>query len=183
MDSKTQTMENQQAWSFTEDTIRLLSVSVAQIKGILSDGGQSVSELTDSFIGISSMIYDLIEHHDQTEGEDEVFREKLKAAHEQVSRGIVAFQFYDRISQRLDHVSLSLNDLAVVISDKDQRHIAQPWEDLVAKIQSKYTMESERVLFQQIMDGETVDNALIAYNELASKKEEVQNNEDDIELF
>ena len=174
-------LQDQQAWTFTEETIRLLSVSVAQIKGILSDGGDSVSELTNAFVAISAMIYELIEYHEQSDNDDHHFQEKLKQTHQHISHGIVAFQFYDRISQRLDHVSTSLKDLAVVISDQDKRHLSAPWKSLVHSIQGKYKMESERVLFERIMEGETIESALAAYHELVKQREDNAN--DDIELF
>ncbi|BCE02245.1 hypothetical protein [Marinicellulosiphila megalodicopiae] len=166
-------------WNYTNDTIRLLSLSVVQIKSILTDGGESVSELTDSFIHIAYKINKLLSDVDELTSNPE----DLTEVHEKIQQGIVAFQFYDRISQRLDHVSNSLNQLTHIISDKDKRNQPETWINLQKGIKRKYTMESERVVFDKIMDGDSIENALEAYKAYSSTHEHTKDNSDDIELF
>ena len=85
---------------------------MAQIQSILSDGGESVSELTESFIELAQTFKQLADHTTDIEKTD------LNEIKHQIEQGIVAFQFYDRISQRLDHVSTSLMNMGNIIGDK-----------------------------------------------------------------
>ena len=171
--------QSDEVWSYTNDTIRLLALSVVQMKSILTDGGESVSELTDSFIHIAHNLNKLTDPENTyvTNSED------LVEVQEKIQQGIVAFQFYDRISQRLDHVSNSLNQLSHIISDPEKREQQETWENLQIGIKRKYTMESERVVFDKIMDGESIENALEAYKVYSKIHEHSPKDEDDIELF
>ena len=166
-------------WSYTNDTIRLLALSVVQMKSILTDGGESVSELTDSFIHIAHNLNKFIDSEtDHVSNPDD-----LAEVQEKIQQGIVAFQFYDRISQRLDHVSNSLNQLSHIISDPQKREQQETWENLQIGIKRKYTMESERVVFDKIMEGESIETALEAYKVYSKIHEHTPKDEDDIELF
>jgi hypothetical protein len=160
------------SWHYTEDTLAMLSVSVAQIKSILSDGGESVSELTDSFVQLANTFQQLMDHKTSIENTD------LGQIRHQIEQGIIAFQFYDRISQRLDHVSNSLQHMGNLIGDTTRRHKPEEWEEFQAIIQSKYTMSSERKLFEAILSGMPMEQAL----ELV-KKDSNNENQEDIELF
>lgn len=161
------------SWHYTEDTLTLLSVSVAQIKSILNDGGESVSELTDSFIEMAKTFQQLMDHKTDIEKTD------LSQIRQQIEQGIVAFQFYDRISQRLDHVSNSLQNMGAIISDPEKRSDPVQWQTFQESIQSKFTMESERKLFQAILNGAAVEEAL----EFSKSNNNSKNDANDIELF
>lgn len=159
-------------WHYTQDTLTLLSVSVAQIKSILSDGGESVSELTDSFIELANTFQQLMDHKTDIDKTD------LHQIRQQIEQGIVAFQFYDRISQRLDHVSNSLQNMGVIIGDEQQRNDPKSWESFQDSIRAKFTMESERKLFEAIVKGMPLEQAL----QTAKQANKPQDN-GDIELF
>lgn len=150
----------------------MLSVSVAQIKSILSDGGESVSELTESFIELADTFNQLINHKTDIDHTD------LNEIKHQIEQGIVAFQFYDRISQRLDHVSNSLQSMGEIIVDHEKRLQPDVWKNFQSQIESKFTMESERKLFQEILKGISVEEALAN-----AKNETKPDGEDSIELF
>lgn len=167
-----QSQQNENTWHYTKDTLTMLSVSVAQIQSILSDGGESVSELTESFIELAQTFKQLADHTTDIEKTD------LNEIKHQIEQGIVAFQFYDRISQRLDHVSTSLMNMGNIIGDKEQRDKPEAWQQFQDDIQSKFTMESERALFEQILKGVPIEEALEA-----AKKSSKPESDDSIELF
>lgn len=160
------------SWHYTKDTLTMLSVSVAQIQSILSDGGESVSELTESFIELAKTFKELADHKTDIDKTD------LNEIKHQIEQGIIAFQFYDRISQRLDHVSNSLRNMGTIIGDKSQRDDPKAWQSFQNDIQSKFTMESERALFEQILKGVPVEQALEASRNVNKPK-----GDDSVELF
>ena len=91
---------------------------------------------------------------------------------------IMAFQFYDRLVQRLDHACRSIDALAELIADARRLYNPSEWVGIQQKIRSKYTMESERIMFDAILDGATVAEALAL-----SRQKLADNKPDDIELF
>lgn len=168
--------DNDQAWNYNEESIRLMALSVVQIKSILTDGSDSVNELTDSFISIADKVNQLM-----SQNIDEAHLAELSQVQQKIGQGIVAFQFYDRISQRLDHVSNGLNQMAIIAKHDHSRNDPQSWQNLQDDIRNKYTMESERVVFNKIMEGESIENALIAYQNFSNQQQ--AQHDQDIELF
>ena len=94
-----------------------------------------------------------------------------------VHRSIIAFQFYDKLSQRLAHVSHSLEALGCLVTD--QRKIYSPfeWVGLQEKIRAKYSTREEVDMFNAVMQGMPVKEALENY------KAEMKDKGDDVELF
>ncbi|MEJ2042914.1 MAG: hypothetical protein P8X89_06540 [Reinekea sp.] len=143
-------------WHFSQNVQQMLSVSVAQIKSTLNDGGDSVAELTESFIELAEVLNNLIQHKTDIDCTD------LQAIKHKIEQGIIAFQFYDRISQRLDHVSYSLQTMRNLIIDNNKRMSQQEWQSYQAAIKSRFTMESEHQLFTDIISGVPIEQALEA---------------------
>lgn len=75
-------------------------------------------------------------------------------------RTIIAFQFYDKLTQRLAHVSNSLRALSELVNDREQLYNPYAWRGMQEKIKSKYTIESERVMFDELLKGATIEEAL-----------------------
>jgi hypothetical protein len=97
-----------------------------------------------------------------------------------VNGAIMAFQFYDRLCQRLEHVQNNLHMLSELITDEGHISHAQGWESLRDKIKTSYTMETEHKMYEAVMRGASIEEALqIFKDEMAAK----DSDEDDIELF
>ena len=111
--------------------------------------------------------------------DDDETQHEFKHIHAKIQQGIVAFQFYDRISQRLEHVSNSLHRVGDVIGCVQDRHDPDCWHALQHDIKAKYTMESERVVFDHIMSGSSVEEALQAYKNHQARSAP----DDEVELF
>jgi hypothetical protein len=73
---------------------------------------------------------------------------------------IVTFQFYDRLSQRLGHVSGGLDSLATLVSARENFYSSRALEDLRERMRSVYSLEEEQELFQALQDGCSVQEAL-----------------------
>jgi hypothetical protein len=155
----------------------------------MTDGEKSITELTQSFTYIASQLKDIIEPQttasDKTEKKD-IESMKLSAGeiHKQIMSAIVAFQFYDRLTQRLDHVKRDLGWLSKLVSDPQQLYNPSAWSKLQEDIMSNYTMEEERIMFQHIMSGASVDDALEIYqHHFSSKQDDSDSTNDEVELF
>jgi hypothetical protein len=180
-------------WSQVRETINMLTLAVSQVECTMVDGEKSINELTRSFTFIASQLKELIDFHKETEASStaapdsqalQKFRLGTEEIHQQVMNAIVAFQFYDRLSQRLDHVKRDLSWLSSLVSDPSQLYNPAAWSKLQEDIMSNYTMEEERIMFQHIMNGASVEEALeIYHHHFSSRKEEGDNTNDEIELF
>jgi hypothetical protein len=170
-------------WSQVRETVRLLNLAVAQITGSLKDGDESVEVLTDSFTSMAGGIVEL----------EATLRDKMGEMDNEVSEGIVhqcaglsskmqaaiiAFQFYDKITQKLTHVGNSLSELSELVYDDSRIYRPDEWSKLQNKIRSRYSMESERLMFDALMEGASVKEVL----EMA-KSSEQYSDDGDIELF
>ncbi|MCK4951651.1 MAG: hypothetical protein KAS48_07520 [Gammaproteobacteria bacterium] len=167
-------------WSQIKETVLLLHAATAQIQSSMTEGEESVTALTESFttlVGKTSIIGEAAESlKDSTE--KQTILSNYHDVLDQVQSAIVAFQFYDRMTQRLEHVSHSLGSLAELIGEHDRVFSPYEWKGLQKTIQSRYTNESDRTLFEAILDGASVDKAL-----KLAKEKAAQEKDDDIELF
>jgi formylmethanofuran dehydrogenase subunit E-like metal-binding protein len=176
-------------WSQVRETINMLTLAVSQVECTMTDGEKSVTELTQSFTFIANQLKEVIDSHQGEENsKSDINIESLKLSasdiHQQIMSAIVAFQFYDRLTQRLDHVKRDLSWLSNLVSDPQQLYNPLAWSKLQEDIMSNYTMEEERIMFQHIMSGATVEEALEIYqHHFSNKKDESDDTSDEIELF
>lgn len=177
-------------WSQLRETITMLALAVAQVESSMTDGAQSVSTLTDSFTRMATYVTKIRNTVDKVNDTNlDKFKTVIdKTATElqnDVQNAVIAFQFYDRISQRLDHVCRSLDQLGVLISDPSALYNPERWKAFQDQIKGSYTMEAERIMFEHILRGHSIEEALEIYqhhfNE-AEKGEDTENG-DEIELF
>lgn len=173
-------------WSQVRETILMLELAVAQIDMAMRESEGSVDVLTNSFtsmVGQVKMIEGATASLPKDDGTVQA-RDAILSACQNVTtmmqQTIVAFQFYDKLSQKLSHVTHSIDNLADLISDQRRLYIPYEWVGLQEKIKSKYTMEEERVMFDAIMQGMTVKEALAEFNRLCKERKP---EEGDIELF
>ena len=94
-----------------------------------------------------------------------------------VQKSIIAFQFYDKLSQRLAHVSHSLEALTGLVTDQRKLYNPFEWVALQEKIRAKYSTREEIEMFNAVMKGMPVKEALNNY------KAEMKDKGDDVELF
>jgi len=169
-------------WSQLKQTVLMLNLAVSQIDQSMHDGNQSVDTLASSFTDLASTIASLSE--DLNEIEDGALRQRMAVstitASENVRSAIIAFQFYDKLSQRLNHVSNDLTALTDLISNANTLYSPPAWNSLQDKIREKYTMEEERTMFDQVLSGISIEQALEEYKTAMIAK---NNTDDDIELF
>jgi hypothetical protein len=169
-------------WSQVRETILMINLAVAQIELALKESSGSVEVLTDSFTGMYGNLMALVQAAHGLP--DSPIKASIEAAGADISgqmqQAIVAFQFYDRLSQRLSHVSRSLDDLTGIVNDPGRLYNPFAWHALQQKIRSKYTMEDEKLMFDTLIQTGDVHEALDRYVESKHQRAGVDS---DIELF
>jgi hypothetical protein len=170
-------------WSQVRETVLMMELSAGQIEAAMKDSNNSVEVLTDVFTtmaGYMKMIGDTIAALPDN-GEFATAKTDLKTATEHVSgmvhQAIIAFQFYDKLVQRLAHVNHSLASLSGLVSDKGRLYNPYEWVGLQEKIRSKYTMREEVEMFEAVLAGMSVEEAL------ANFMSKINDRSDDVELF
>lgn len=183
-------------WSQLKETILMLNLAVAQLEQSMTEGNASVSTLSASFTALATNLSDIkssVEHIDannenpaNNSPDNDNNNDKMKliiqgstsTALDKVQSSIIAFQFYDKLTQRLDHVSQSLSSLSSLIANPASLYSPIEWQALQQSIRSKYTMEEERKMFDNVISGMPIEEALAIF-----RQEQTPNDDDDIELF
>ncbi|PKI12701.1 hypothetical protein [Colwellia sp. 12G3] len=177
-------------WSQLKETVLMLNLAVAQIDGSMSEGNSSIETLSASFTGLATNLSDIqssiLQMKDKDDGDDVgklklIIEGSTTTALDKVHSAIIAFQFYDKLTQRLDHVSQSLGALTTLITDPAALYSPVEWRALQESIRSKYTMKEERNMFDKVIAGMPIEEALADFKKALLDK--VNCEEDEIELF
>lgn len=166
------------SWCFRSETARLLALNVAQIHTGLSEGDASIETLSTSFRQLASFCME-IQNTPADQNNAEGIKQIASSMSNQVDSAIMAFQFYDRLCQRLEHVQNNLHMLSDLITDEGQIENSEGWQTLRDKIKASYTMETEHKMHDAVLNGATIDEALEIFKSALAD----QTDEDDIELF
>ena len=171
-------------WSQVRETVRMLFLAIAQIEIALRESDDSVEKLTTAFTtmmgyeNVIAMAVDDLPETDDTKVILQTIRHNAHMVTQEMQGAIIAFQFYDKLTQRLGHVGTSIEALSNLVSDKSKIYNPYEWKDLQALIRSRYSMREEHEMFESVMRGGDVREAVRKYNE--AHKEDL---EDDIEFF
>ena len=164
-------------WSQLRETITILNVAVARIEHAMIEGDDSFTSLSQSFVEMINSAEQITQ--DAKELEDSPAKKSIEKnclnISQRVGSSIVAFQFYDRLSQRMALVSKALNSLTEVLKDPSKINEQEEWLNLQNTIRSKYTLDSDQKMFDDVLKGMPVEEAL----KIALKK----TTEDEIEFF
>lgn len=172
-------------WSQVRETILMLNLSMAQIELAMNDSSGSVGELTDSFTSVSGALSAMREVAHQLPNTPEVMPAKTEIENlgeeveKKIGQAIIAFQFYDRLSQRLSQVCRNLDDLGILVNDPVRLYNPFAWVALQQKIRSKYVTEDDKQMFDTLIETRDVQKALTEF----MKRKREQQPEGDIELF
>lgn len=170
-------------WSQVRETVKLLTISVTQVENSLHVSENSVDTLTASFTGMVDHLNAIAETLNSIEDNDarQVALQHCAATNDKIRSSIIAFQFYDRLQQCLTHVTQSLKGLSELVESPDRLYNPAEWRKFQGEIRSRFTMESEKIMFDAVLSGKSINEALA----LASAMTEATptEDEDDIELF
>lgn len=170
-------------WSQMRETVLMMELAGGQIEAAMKDSNSSVEVLTGSFTTMAGYMRMIGETAaalpDNAEGA--AAKAELLGATEHVTammrQAIVAFQFYDKLVQRLSHVNHSLAALSNLVGDNSRLFNPGEWLALQEKIRSRYTMAEEVEMFEAVLAGMPVQEALDIF------MDKMNSSTDDIELF
>lgn len=171
-------------WSQVRETVRMLFLTVAQIEIALRESDDSVQHLTKAFTTMMSyenviaLAVEELPDSEQTKVIRDTIRHNTKKVSKEMQGAIMAFQFYDKLTQRLSHVSSSVESLSDLVSDTSKIYNPFEWKDLQTKIKSRYSMREEHEMFDSVMQGGDIREAVRKYND--AHKDDLQ---DDVEFF
>jgi len=172
-------------WNQVNATIRMLTVATGQINLSLSVGDKSVDVVGNAFedllkhvAGITTTLKTMTPEN--FEAQRHIIELLCEQTAIQTQSFIVAFQFYDELSQRMMHIAGGLTGLSDLMRDKDKFNKGAEWKGLKEKIREKYTIKNEIDMFDAVMRGESIDDALKVLLEDRPEVEEVYN---DVEMF
>lgn len=170
-------------WSQVRETVLMLELAAVQIEHAMKDSNTSVDVLTQSFTTMAGCMQEIVGKVEALpdDGATGAARAELLGAAGNVSgmvhQAIIAFQFYDKLVQRLAHVGLSLGELSDLVAEPGRIYNPGEWVGLQTRIKGKYTTREEIAMFDAVMQGIPVQEAVERF--MAEMKEK----HDDIELF
>ncbi len=174
-------------WSQVRETVLMMELAAGQVEAAMKDSNTSVEVLMDTFTSLADSLQHIqiaLDTLPDTVGNGMVqgeIKESTRIVADKVHHAIIAFQFYDKLAQRLDHVCHSLSGLSSLIADNRRLYNPQEWKQLQEEILAKYTMVEERAMFDAVLHGASVKEALDTY--MAVRMKEIESSGGEIELF
>jgi len=146
----------QNNWSPQQQTARMLALCEAQMEAATQDSDQAVDTLVSAFTDLTSLVQELsrqsVDKSDSKTADAAMqsINDRCAKLSNQVASAIVAFQFYDKLSQRLGHVRYSLSTLALFVCDRANSQSPEHWEKLLTTLGRLYRTAEERAIFDSI---------------------------------
>lgn len=171
-------------WSQVRETVLMLELAAGQIEAAMRDGNNSVETLTDAFTSLAGYVRGMSSELDALPDQGEMgeikagLQSQATQLSDRVQQSIIAFQFYDKLVQRLAHVCQSLSALSNLVVDQKRLYNPYEWVSLQEKIRVRYSTREEIEMFEAVMNGMPVKEALAQY--MAGKHDR---GDEDIELF
>ena len=166
--------EQQDLFCFRQEAARLLLLCTTQLELSTKQSDTEILTLSDVFQSLAKICAELESEKSHSSKLDDLHQQIQHS----VNNGVMAFQFYDRLSQQLEHIQQGMDQLSYLIQDSENLADEEKWLELRAHLKTCYSMESEHQIYKAIMDGKTKQQALEIHQQL-----EQQNDDDDIELF
>jgi len=151
-------------------------LSVALIKFCIQDGDVASKEISERLSSMQSLVNEtkrILKNTNsatiETAENVSDVGDKLDEIATEIMNTVITLQFFDRISQRMEHAVESVEAISDAASIKSQT------------LEQRFTMDDERILYDALLEGLTVDEALDKANQKLSDTIECKGT--DIELF
>lgn len=145
------------------ETARFLDLAAAQVEVALREGEADLGALTEAFATIGHELQRL-----RATSPEPAVESSCARMENQLAVAVVAFQFFDRLSQRLQHVQEALQRIAGIVNEGADAPGHEAWERLRRHIRASYSMEHERLMFDLLVGGASADEVLSALASLKS---------------
>lgn len=166
----------------TRETVRVLEIAAVQIETSLRESGAAIEDMICAITSMSANIRDMGQRLDDSGCADSAcaagrqIRAVCHRAEEDMQKAVMAFQFYDRLTQRMSHVRENLESLAEVILSPTREH-PKLWKQLQQRARSVYSLEQERQMYNALINGLSIADV---FDEDSTSKQDAGS---DIELF
>lgn len=168
-------------FDINQELALFLKIAMGELKLAIREASSSVQTLTKTYMDMVREVHEIKAIAETANGKEGLVQiSKVCDTYlDKVQEGTVGFQFYDKLSQRLCHTSdnmLALSDLA----EKEQNLFdAKRWQAMLDTIRSRYNTEKDRNMFDAVMEGASIKEAL----RIATERGEKKPAEGSIELF
>ena len=149
-------------WSPEQETALLLDLCEAQMEAAMRDSDEAVdilvrafTDLVDASRAMSDLTKTLPSQADVPASTE--LNRRAQNVSKQINDAIIAFQFYDKLSQRLGHVRHSLTTLALFVCDRNRAQQRDHWSKLLTSLRRLYRTQEERAVFDMVAQGATAD--------------------------
>jgi hypothetical protein len=149
-------------WTPQQQIAQMLELCEAQMESAMAESDLAVDSLVRAFSGVAdaaralgTMSKNLPPQAPRADG----FDRQVDALTKQVAAAVMAFQFYDKLTQRLDHVRYSLSTLAKFVCDGKLSSEQAEWQRLFATLERLYRTQEEREIFQMMVGGASAHEA------------------------
>jgi hypothetical protein len=145
----------------------MLGLCEAQMESALQESDKSVDALIKAFTSLVDATRSVSTFTENLPPEIKAavaadIDQQVAVISKQMGAAVMAFQFYDKLTQRLGHVRYSLSTLALFVCDRTQSAQPDQWRRLLNTLRRLYRTEEERQIFQMIMDGIASDSGSAA---------------------
>lgn len=180
-------------WNQIRETVRILQAAAIHIELAMSGGDDSIGTLVESFSTIATQAEQIQNTFDTLRGQqsceainsDEILktRQLLDDMRTRSSIAIEAFQFYDRLWQKLNYLISGLEETSNLIADPARLYSPAAWRELQNGLRESMNMEEDRVLFDAIMAGKSRAEAVEIAMREKETHEKSKDEDDDVEFF
>jgi hypothetical protein len=171
-------------WTPEQQMAHMLDLCEAQMESALQESDKAVNTLIQAFTALvdttrsMGVLAEQLPENLKQAGEHGL-DQQVDSMTKQMGAAIVAFQFYDKLTQRLGHVRYSLSTLAMFVCDRKQAEQREQWQRLFNTLRRLYRTEEEREIFQLMAEGMSADDA----RSTLEKSQKAPAESGDIELF
>ncbi len=138
---------------------QLLKLTAAQLRLSKYESAGPVETLSATFTELARITSELFaqsQHNSQNPVNQFLFEQLTQM----IQNAVVAFQFYDRLSQNMDHIIEHLESAQQLLEQGKSEH-HEVWQEVILDMKKSYTMENERKIYNAIMQGASVDQAML----------------------
>ncbi len=176
-------------WSQVRETVRMFRIGVSAIEYSMSTGDESISSLIQAFTNMNRYMQEIKQTARDVDGEvpescGTQYQEMLNRLDgkcdlviNDLKSAVISFQFYDRLTQQLNHIANSLENTANLVGDHQRIYNPNEWKVLQNQVYSSFTMEEGKVLFDALLRGASKEEAMQEAKEYGNREA------DDLMLF
>jgi len=149
----------------------LLSLVAGELKLSVKDATGSVQSLTKTFMDMVNDVHLMLTEVEKAKAsgeKDQALEAINKLGHQfldKVQDGTIGFQFYDKLTQRLTHSTVTLKSAANLLKDEDAYKDSGAWAHFRKDMRSRYNTEQDRAMFESLMSGKTIKEAVRLAND------------------